>query len=169
MSILLKKSFGGEKSFGDFNWHHVKLISSRRNYVIKSCEAPYSKAWLSVCADFVSCSQKWLLYGTSLVVQWLRICLALQGTWFQSLVVKLKSCMPWSNSDCVWQWKIPPNARKIPRTAAKTQLLLFSRSGVSDSATPWIIACQTPLLTAKNTEVGCHCLLHKTQCSQINK
>ena len=32
--------------------------------------------------------------GTSLVVQWLRIHLAMQGTWVQPLVGKLKSYMP---------------------------------------------------------------------------
>ena len=33
------------------------------------------------------------LDGTSLVVQWLRICLAMQGTQVQSLVAELKSCI----------------------------------------------------------------------------
>ena len=31
--------------------------------------------------------------GTSLVVQWLRICLPLQGAWFRSLVRELRSHM----------------------------------------------------------------------------
>ena len=35
--------------------------------------------------------------GTSLMVQWLRICLAMQGTWIQNLVRELRSHMPWSN------------------------------------------------------------------------
>ena len=35
--------------------------------------------------------------GTSLVVQWWRICLATQGTWVQSLVGELRCCMPQSN------------------------------------------------------------------------
>ena len=35
--------------------------------------------------------------GTSLVVQWLRVSLAMQGTWVQSLVRELRSHMPWSN------------------------------------------------------------------------
>ena len=35
--------------------------------------------------------------GTSLMVQWLRICLAMQGTWVESLEGELRSYMPWSN------------------------------------------------------------------------
>ena len=35
--------------------------------------------------------------GTSLVVQWLRICLPKQGTWVQSLVRELRSHMPWGS------------------------------------------------------------------------
>ena len=35
--------------------------------------------------------------GTSLVVQWLRICLSMQGTQIRSLVRKLRSHMPWGN------------------------------------------------------------------------
>ena len=34
--------------------------------------------------------------GTSLVVQWLRICLAMQGAQVQSLVGELRSHMLWS-------------------------------------------------------------------------
>ena len=34
---------------------------------------------------------------TSLVVQWLRICLAMLGTWVRSLVGELRSHMPWGN------------------------------------------------------------------------
>ena len=37
------------------------------------------------------------LQGTSLVVQWLRICLAVQGTQVQSLVGELRYHMPQSN------------------------------------------------------------------------
>ena len=35
--------------------------------------------------------------GTFLVVQWLRICLPMQGTGVQPLVGKLRSHVPWSN------------------------------------------------------------------------
>ena len=35
--------------------------------------------------------------GTSLVVQWLRIQLAMQGTWVQSLVREVRSHMLWGN------------------------------------------------------------------------
>ena len=40
---------------------------------------------------------KRLFPGTSLVVQGLRIHLAMQRAWVQSLVVELRSHMPWSN------------------------------------------------------------------------
>ena len=49
-----------------------------------------------------SCSrqnQRWTtysIYGTSLVVQWLRLCLARQRMWVWSLVRELRSHMPWS-------------------------------------------------------------------------
>ena len=39
--------------------------------------------------------------GTSLVVQWLRICLAIPGAQVRFLVGELKSRMPWSN----WSWR----------------------------------------------------------------
>ena len=35
--------------------------------------------------------------GTSLVVQWLRICAAMQRMWVHSLVGELRSHMPWDN------------------------------------------------------------------------
>ena len=40
--------------------------------------------------------EAWVL-GISLVTQWLRICLAMQGTWVQSLVRELRSHMLRSN------------------------------------------------------------------------
>ena len=36
--------------------------------------------------------------GTSLVVQWLRIHLAMQGMWIQSLLRKLRSHVLWANA-----------------------------------------------------------------------
>ena len=47
---------------------------------------------------FVSISSSKKITGISLVVQWLRIHLAMQGTQVQSLVGELRSHMPWSNS-----------------------------------------------------------------------
>ena len=37
--------------------------------------------------------------GTSLVVQWLRIYFAMQGTWVQSLVLELRSHTHWPQSN----------------------------------------------------------------------
>ena len=62
-----------------------------------------------------------------MVVQWLRICLVMQGTQFQSLVQELRSHVP--RSDYAHERrllspraaaKIPRAAAKIPRAAAKT-------------------------------------------------
>ena len=36
-------------------------------------------------------------HGTSLVVQWLRVCLAMQGTWAWALVGELRYHVPWGN------------------------------------------------------------------------
>ena len=43
------------------------------------------------------CYFKVLNWGTSLVVQWLRICLAMQGTWVQFLIKEQRSHVPWDN------------------------------------------------------------------------
>ena len=53
---------------------------------------------------------------TSLVVQWLRICLATQRMWVQSLVGELGSHMPQSNRACV-----PLCAQKIPHDSTKNR------------------------------------------------
>ena len=42
-------------------------------------------------------NQPQLIFRTSLVVQWLRIRLAMQGTWVQSLVGELRSHKPRGN------------------------------------------------------------------------
>ena len=49
-----------------------------------------SAAHATECRDTVG-------LGTSLAVQWLRIHLAVQGMWVQSLVRELRSHMPWGN------------------------------------------------------------------------
>ena len=53
--------------------------------------------WLIYICMFNSPIRSYLEMGTSLVVQWLRICLPMQEIWVQSLVRKLRSQMPWSN------------------------------------------------------------------------
>ena len=64
--------------------------------------------------------------GTSLVVQWLGIHSAMQGTWVQSLVGDLRSYVPWSNQDCEPQleslraeMKYLHDTMKISRAATK--------------------------------------------------
>ena len=65
--------------------------------------------------------------GTSLVVQWLSIHPATQGTWVQSLVGDLRFYVPWSNQDCEPQleslcaeMKYLHDTTKISRAATKT-------------------------------------------------
>ena len=48
---------------------------------------------------------KFLVRGTSLVVQWLRIHLPMQGTWVQSLVEELRSHMPRGGKAHMLQWR----------------------------------------------------------------
>ena len=56
-----------------------------------------------------------LFSGTSLVVQWLRTCLSMQGTWVWSLVRELRSHMPWGNQACTPQLPSPhASAREKP-------------------------------------------------------
>ena len=57
---------------------------------------------------------------TSLVVQWLRISLAMQRMWVQSLVRELKSHMPQSYWAYGPQQKTPRDVMKIPTAATKT-------------------------------------------------
>ena len=45
---------------------------------------------------FHPCSVKMVLLGTSLVIQWLRLHLPMQGVWIWSLVGELRSHMSWS-------------------------------------------------------------------------
>ena len=95
------------------------------------------------CHTQFSCHLPVLELGISLVVQWLRILHAMQGTQVQSLVGELRSHLPRNNSACVlrhldpssgdnepsshnWrvgmlQQKVPPVAVKIPHAATKTQ------------------------------------------------
>ena len=58
----------------------------------------YNKNYLSKLNVLeVMFSKKIFLTGTSVVVQWLRILLEMQGTQVESLVAELKSHMPRSN------------------------------------------------------------------------
>ena len=58
---------------------------------------------------------------TSLVVQWLRICLVMQETRVPSLVRELRSHMPQSNGADPPNQRVCGSQRKIPRAAAKTR------------------------------------------------
>jgi len=67
---------------------------------------------------FANClKQKFKKLGTSLVVQWLRICLPNQGPWVWPLVWELRSHMPWSN------WFYAPQLLSQHSRAHKPQLL----------------------------------------------
>ena len=59
--------------------------------------------WLSVEDDEKRSSRMTIIYGTSMVVQWIRIRLAMQGMQAQSLVRELRLYMSCSNSVCMLQ------------------------------------------------------------------
>ena len=61
-------------------------------------------------------SLKSLQIGPPLVVQWLRICLPMQGMQVQALVRELRSHMPWSN------WARVPRLLSLSSRACKPQL-----------------------------------------------
>ena len=63
--------------------------------------------WLSVEDDEKRSSRTTITYGTSMVVQWIRICIAMQGMQAQFLVRELRSYMSWSNSVCMLQLLSP--------------------------------------------------------------
>ena len=70
----------------------------RRNFAFSFISISYSKNYLSKLKVLeVMFFQKMFLTGTSVVVQWLRILLGMQGTQVQSLVGELRSHMPRSN------------------------------------------------------------------------
>ena len=56
---------------------------------------------------------------TSLVVQWLRICLAMQGSWVRSLVRELRTHMLWDNQ--AHRIQNLPAARKDPTCATQNE------------------------------------------------
>ena len=65
------------------------------------CRANVNLSWITVSTAFYSCkAMGWKdVVGTSLVVQWLRICLPMQGTWVWSLVGELRLLQGRANSD----------------------------------------------------------------------
>ena len=94
------------------------------------------------------------------MVQWLRICLEMQGMWVPSLVRELRCCMLWSNQACslqlpkpvhsgavVLQLESPWAIRKDPADATKTQQFssVQSLSCVHLFATPWTATHQVSL------------------------
>ena len=96
-------------------------------------------AWtMSQCCAWVSSSVKWGVRGpahsqflweieaiinsdsgTSLVAQWLRICLPMQGTWIQSHVRELRSHMLWGNKAYTLQLKKPVRSNEDPARSQK--------------------------------------------------
>ena len=67
------------------------------------------------CTEYLICTRWWLKsvcyikksnnLGTSPGVQWLRLCLPMQGVWVHSLVEGLRSHMPWGQkkTQSIWQ------------------------------------------------------------------
>ena len=85
------------------------------------------------------------MFGTSLVVQWLRISLVIQGMWVQSLSDKLRSHLPWSNQDRPpAQITDPPCPNHNYRVQAQAKMIPHDMTNILYATI-------------------------KTQCSQINK
>ena len=96
------------------------------------------------------------LWGSSLVVQWLRFCASTAGGWarVQPLIRELSSCVPCGT------------AMKSTRTVghAVPWVLLSVCSVVSDSVSPWTGAHEVPLSVGFPRQeywMGCHFLLQK--------
>ena len=88
-------------------WFFLRGSISLPKLPICSCMVPtFSIRTLNILTSYF----KFLVRGTSLVVQWLRIHLPMQGTWVQSLVKRLRSHMPWGGK-----------ARMLQRRAHRTQ------------------------------------------------
>ena len=88
-------------------WFFLRGSISLPKLPICSCMVPtFSIRTLNILTSYF----KFLVRGTSLVVQWLRIHLPMQGTWVQSLVKKLRSHMPWGGK-----------VRMLQRRAHRTQ------------------------------------------------
>jgi len=117
--------------------------------------------------DFHGC----ISLETSLVVQWLRICLARQGTWVRSLVGEWRShkpqrnqaCRPQLLSPCSTTWvhvsepKILRDATKIPCTATETggsQINKRNWSAISDTGPKLIQKAQITTWAAGSDSHG---------------
>ena len=100
-----------------------------------SCDITWT---MSQCCASVSSSVKWDISGpdhsqflweieaiinsdsgASLVAQWLRIYLPMQGTWIQSLVRELRYHMPWGNKAHMLQLKKPMHSNEDPAPSQK--------------------------------------------------
>ena len=61
-----------------------------------------------VCSNYIPVLQMMKLRAQDLPgVQWLRVCLLMQGTWVWSLAGELKTHMPRGNYDSGLQWEAP--------------------------------------------------------------
>ena len=93
-----------------------------------ACLVEVSYHWYIYIGD--NFHQNWstikiVILGTSLVVQWLRICIAMQKMWVQPLVWKLRSHMLQDNQACRLQLLSPLAAMKTQRSKNKAKNLSF--------------------------------------------
>ena len=72
---------------------------------IKKLIVVYSSNW-------ILCNNKKDSYGVSLVAQWLRICLPIQGTWVRALAREDPTCRRATKSVChnYWAWALEPTS-----------------------------------------------------------
>ena len=118
LTSLLRNLYVGEKAtvrtgHGTTDWFQIGkavrqgcalspcLLNLYAEYIMRNTGLEEAQAGIKIART-----------GTSLMVQWLRICLAMQRTWVQSLVGELRSHMPQSNSACVLQLLSPCTASR---------------------------------------------------------
>ena len=77
------------------------------------------------------------IWGTFLVIQWLRICLSMQGPWVWSLVEELRSHTPWGKEAPSLKLGTPISARRPSAAKIKKKkdiwAVTWASKGVSDA------------------------------------
>ena len=96
--------------------------------------------------------------GTSLVVQWLRICLATQGKWIWSLVGELRSHMPRGNDPKYCNERAHLPHLLSPCTTIRESMCLNERSHPHDSTKIW--RKQTNKRKKNQLKKKLHCLAY---------
>ena len=71
-------------------------MTGRINTLVNAVRVRLQELEALLCTLTLESREGWDM-GTSLVVQWLRLRLPVQGAWVKSVVGELRSYMPWGN------------------------------------------------------------------------